>query len=235
MKKHTVAIVLAAGQGKRMNASVPKQYLTIMEKPVIYYTLKAFQDSFVDEVFLVVGEGEEAYCRNEIVDKYGFSKVTSIVIGGKERYHSVYNALEKIEKIDSIIFIHDGARPFVNEEILTRSYEKAVECGASIVAVPVKDTIKVVSKDSVVQSTPERSSLWSVQTPQTFSYDKIKKAYDKMITLEKQGKLDVVITDDSMVMEMYGDTLVGVVQGSYENIKITTPEDMIFAEKIIKG
>ena len=94
MKKHTVAIVLAAGQGKRMNASVPKQYLTIKEKPVIYYTLKAFEDSFIDEIFLVVGEGEESYCREEVVNKYGFSKVTAIVIGGKERYHSVYNALE---------------------------------------------------------------------------------------------------------------------------------------------
>ena len=130
MNKYTIAIVLAAGQGKRMNASVPKQYLLVKEKPILYYTLKAFEESFVDEIVLVTGPGEEEYCQKTFVQKYDFKKVTGIVAGGKERYHSVYNALDFIEskeKTDSIVFIHDGARPFVTNDILQRAYVAAVD------------------------------------------------------------------------------------------------------------
>ena len=122
MKKHTIAIVLAAGQGKRMNSSVPKQYLLIKEKPILYYTLKAFEDSFIDEIILVVGEGEEDYCRENFIETYNFTKITKIVVGGKERYHSVYNALKTIQTKDSIVFIHDGARPFVTKDILQKAF-----------------------------------------------------------------------------------------------------------------
>lgn len=236
MKKHTIAIVLAAGQGKRMNASVPKQYLLIREKPILYYTLKTFEESFVDEIILVVGEGEEEYCRNNFVEKYAFTKVSAIITGGKERYHSVYQALSHIhltQKGDSLVFIHDGARPFVSEDVLRRTCEAAGCKGACIVAVPVKDTIKVVGKDGIVQSTPDRAMLWSVQTPQAFVYSKIKAAYDKMMELEKKGQLDMSVTDDAMVMETFGDIPVCVVEGSYENIKITTPDDLLFAEQIL--
>lgn len=236
MKKHTIAIVLAAGQGKRMNSAVPKQYLLIQEKPILYYTLKAFEESFIDEIILVAGDGEEEYCQNNFVDKYNFSKVSAVVTGGKERYHSVYQALNFIQsggKTDSLVFIHDGARPFVTEEILQRAYDAAKRNGACIVGVPVKDTIKVVGKEGIVQNTPDRATLWSVQTPQTFSYIRIKNAYDKMIESDKLGQLNVAITDDAMVMETYGDTKVCVVEGSYENIKITTPDDLILAEQIL--
>lgn len=236
MKKYTIAIVLAAGQGKRMNASVPKQYLLVKEKPILYYTLKAFEESFVDEIVLVTGTGEEEYCQKNFVQKYDFKKVTGIVAGGKERYHSVYNALDFIEskeKADSIVFIHDGARPFVTNDILQRAYVAAENDGASIVGVPVKDTIKVVGKDGKVKDTPERETLWSVQTPQVFLFEKIKAAYDNMIQSENIGQLQMKITDDAMVMENFGETPVSVTEGSYENIKITTPEDLILAEQIL--
>lgn len=236
MKKHTIAIVLAAGQGKRMNSKVPKQYLLINEKPILYYTLKSFEDSFIDEIILVVGEGETDYCRENFIDKYMFNKVSAIVVGGKERYHSVYNALSWIsdnEKDDSYVFIHDGARPFVTKEILHRAYDTVDAQGTCIVGVPVKDTIKVIGKDGIVQNTPDRATLWSVQTPQVFAYHKIKNAYDELIEQEKCGRLEKSITDDAMVMETFGDIPVCVVEGSYENIKITTPDDMVLAEKIL--
>ena len=236
MRKHTIAIVLAAGQGKRMNASVPKQYLLIKNKPILYYTLKNFEDSFVDEIVLVVGDGEEEYCRKVFVEEYHFSKVSAISKGGKERYHSVYQALSYIsstQKNDSLIFIHDGARPFVSNEILQRAYEVTDKRGACIVAVPVKDTIKIIGKDGIVQSTPDRTTLWSVQTPQAFAFTKIQAAYDKMIALEHSSQLNMSVTDDAMVMENFGDTSVHIVEGSYENIKITTPDDLIFAEQIL--
>ena len=236
MKKHTVAIVLAAGQGKRMNSTGRKQYLLLQEKPILYYTLKTFEESFIDEILLVVGDKEEEYCRENIVDKYNFSKISAIVTGGKERYHSVYQALlwmKKNQKSDSYVFIHDGARPFVSKEILEKAYDTVNEKDACIVAVPVKDTIKVIGNDGIVQHTPDRSTLWMVQTPQVFSYKKIKNAYDKLIQLENDDKLEITITDDAMVMETYGETTVSVVEGSYENIKITTPDDMILAERIL--
>ena len=233
MKKHSIAIVLAAGQGKRMNTNVPKQYLLIKEKPILYYTLKAFEDSFVDEIILVVGEGEEDYCRQNFIEMYNFEKISRIVVGGKERYHSVYNALETIQSKESIVFIHDGARPFVSQDILQRAYDTAVAKGACIVGVPVKDTIKIVGSDGVVQDTPDRNTLWSVQTPQVFSFEKIKTAYENMMTQEKKGELKLSITDDAMVMENFGDVAVCVATGSYENIKITTPEDLFFAKQLL--
>ena len=236
MKTRTIAIVLAAGQGKRMNATVPKQYLLIKEKPILYYTLKAFEESFIDEVILVTGKGEEEYCRTNFVQKYNFKKVSGIVTGGKERYHSVYNALEFIKdnkKTDCIVFIHDGARPFVTNEILQRAYDTAKEKGTAIVGVPVKDTIKIVNWDGVVKNTPERKSLWSIQTPQTFCYNAIMDAYDTMMELEKKGQLELSVTDDAMVMENFGELPVCIAEGSYENIKITTPEDLLLAESIL--
>lgn len=238
MEKRTIAIVLAAGQGKRMNSAVRKQYLLIQEKPVLYYTLKTFEDSFIDEIILVVGVGEESYCQESIVDKYQFSKVSAVVTGGKERYHSVYQALlwiAKQRKEESYVFIHDGARPFVTKEVLEDAYTTVCKCDACIVGVPVKDTIKVVTDDKIVKHTPERSTLWTVQTPQVFSYDKVKSAYDKMLALETRGKLQVTITDDAMVMESFSDVPIKVVEGNYENIKITTPDDLMLAERIVSN
>ena len=122
----TTAIVLAAGQGKRMNCDVHKQYLLINDKPVLYYSLKVFEDSFIDDVVLVVGKGEEEYCRKEIIERYSFTKIRVITEGGKERYHSVAKGINAITWKCDFVFVHDGARPFINNEILERAYDTSL-------------------------------------------------------------------------------------------------------------
>ncbi|MBR3606950.1 MAG: 2-C-methyl-D-erythritol 4-phosphate cytidylyltransferase [Lachnospiraceae bacterium] len=228
------AICLAAGQGKRMESKIQKQYLLLKEKPVLYYSLKCFQESRVDEVILVVPSGEIEYCRKNIVEKYGFSKVKYVLEGGKERYHSVIQGLSVIEDAD-LVMIHDGARPFLKSEIIERCIEGASRYRACIVGMPVKDTIKVLDKEQRIESTPQRSSLWQVQTPQCFDYSLIREAYRKLEKEEKTAKMtDVSITDDAMVVEYFMDQKVKVVEGSYQNIKITTPEDMIVANAFLE-
>lgn len=230
----TAAIVLAAGQGKRMNSKVAKQYLLLQDKPILYYALRVFEESFVDEVILVTGSGEEEYCRREIQDKYGFHKITKIVAGGKERYHSVYQGLCALSDAE-YVFIHDGARPFLSQEILNRAYETVQQTDACVVGVPVIDTIKTVDDEGLVVNTPDRAHLWSVQTPQVFSYSLIKSAYD--ILIEKEVELiarGIRITDDAMVAETFLNCPVKMVEGSYENIKITTPEDLPRAKLLCK-
>ena len=219
-----VAIVLAAGQGKRMNSKVQKQFLLIKEKPVLYYTLRAFESSpLITEIILVTGRDEIEYCQREIVEKYDFEKVRKIVAGGKERYHSVYNGIQAIDDAD-YVFIHDGARPFVDGEIISRVCDAVAEHKACVVGMPVKDTIKIADKEVFASQTPDRRMVWQVQTPQSFEYHLIKEAYEKLMEQEPEG-----ITDDAMVVETMTDHRVKLVEGSYRNIKITTPEDLEIA------
>jgi len=220
----TTAIVLAAGSGKRMNSKVHKQYLLLKGKPVLYYSLKAFEDSRVEDIILVVGVGEIEFCRKEIVERYGFEKVCAIVEGGKERYHSVYEGLKAAGRTDYVL-IHDGARPFVTREIIERTMATVCECKACVVGMPVKDTIKIVDEGGFAEETPNRSNVWQVQTPQAFSYSLIFDAYAKLLAKE-----DATITDDAMVIERMTDYKVKLIEGSYQNIKITTPEDLAVAE-----
>lgn len=228
------AVCLAAGQGKRMESNVQKQYLLIHGKPVLYYALKAFQDSPVDEIVLVVGAGEEEYCQKEIVDKYGFTKVKAIAVGGKERYHSVFSGLQMVKEADYVL-IHDGARPFLTQEIIERCIEGAKEYRACVAGMPVKDTIKLADTEGNIESTPERSKVWMIQTPQAFEYSLIKEAYTTLIEQENKGiKTSIPVTDDAMVVEYFLKQKVHLVYGSYENIKITTPEDMRIAEVFVK-
>lgn len=227
MEKIT-AIVLAAGAGKRMNSKVHKQYMMLDGCPVIYYALKAFEESVVTDIVLVTGAGEVEFCREKIIDKYGITKIAAVVEGGRERYHSVYEGLRAASGSDYVL-IHDGARPFVTTDMIQRSVECVRKHEACVVGMPVKDTIKVVGADGFVQSTPKRSALWQVQTPQTFSYPLICDAYEKAIELE-----DDAITDDAMVLERMTGKQVKVIEGSYRNIKITTPEDIIVAEAYLK-
>ena len=232
--KKIAAICLAAGQGKRMESKVQKQYLLIDDKPVLYYALKAFQDSPVEEVILVVGAGEEEYCKKEIVDHYGFTKVTSIVVGGKERYHSVFYGLQAINEA-ACVLIHDGARPFLTQDIIARCIEGVEEYKACVAGMPVKDTIKLADHEQNIESTPERSKVWMIQTPQAFEYLLIKEAYTRLIEQEEKGiKTSIPVTDDAMVVEYFLKQKVHLVYGSYENIKITTPEDMRVAEVFVK-
>ena len=228
----TVAIVLAAGRGKRMQSDVAKQYLLVRNKPILYYSLKAFQDSLVDEIILVTAEREIAYCKDEIVEKYAFSKVTQIVAGGKERYHSVHNGLKACEDAD-IVLIHDGARPFVDDAIIARNINTVKEYGACVTGMPVKDTIKISDAEGFVQETPRRDLIWTIQTPQTFRYDLIRNAYDTFLNNEEENCKLYNVTDDAMVAELFGGLKVKLVEGSYNNVKITTPEDMVLAEAIL--
>lgn len=228
----TVAIVLAAGRGKRMQSDVAKQYLLVRNKPVLYYSLKAFQDSAVDEIILVTAESEIEYCREDIVKKYHIDKVGKIVAGGKERYHSVYNGLKACEDAD-IVLIHDGARPFVDDEIICRNINMVKENGACVTGMPVKDTIKIADDAGFVKETPKRDLIWTIQTPQTFRYDLIKGAYDTFLEREEEHCKQYQVTDDSMVAEIFGGLNVKLVEGSYNNVKITTPEDMALAETIL--
>jgi 2-C-methyl-D-erythritol 4-phosphate cytidylyltransferase len=229
----TTAIVLAAGQGKRMKSNVHKQYLLINDKPVLYYALNSFEKSLIDDIILVTGKGEIEYCQKEIVEKYGFGKIRTIVEGGAERYHSVYNGIKAIEWACDYIFIHDGARPFVTNDIIERAFDEVKQSNACIVGMPVKDTIKISDHKGYVADTPPRSLVWQVQTPQVFNKNLIERAYTKLMsnqqTLISQG---VSITDDAMVVEYFEKVPVKLVEGSYQNIKITTPEDLKIANAL---
>lgn len=230
-KKYCTAIVLAGGSGKRMGTKVHKQYLMLKGYPVLYYSLKAFQKSeYIDEIVLVSGAGEEDYCQKEFVEKYGFSKVSKVVAGGAERYNSVWNGLQQIAENDGYVYIHDGARPFVDEAMIRRAYECVAETKACVAGMPVKDTIKVVDEKNYVKDTPERKTLWLVQTPQVFESILIKTAYQKLI----EDKIENA-TDDAMVVEQMMEHPVKLYSGSYENIKITTPEDLLVAEAFLKS
>lgn len=225
MREKNAAIVLAAGRGKRMNSTVHKQYLLLQGKPVLYYSLKTFEECpFIDEVVLVTGEGEISYCQKEIVEKFGFSKVCAVVPGGKERYHSVYEGLKALKEPD-YVYIHDGARPFVDQEMLIRTRKTVLESQACVVGMPVKDTIKISDGEQNAVETPDRSKVWMVQTPQVFSYPLIYRAYKKLIDGNIQN-----VTDDAMVLELMEQRQAKLVEGSYQNIKITTPEDLLIAE-----
>lgn len=224
------AIILAAGQGKRMKTKVQKQFLMLQGKPLLYYSLACFQKSDeIQEIVVVTGKESIDYCRNEIIEKYGFTKVKCIKEGGKERYDSVYAGLEACSADTDYVFIHDGARPFVTEDVIKRTKEGAVTYQACIAGMPSKDTVKIVDENNMVSVTPERSKVWSVQTPQVFLYSLIKEAHDIARSISMQG-----ITDDAMVVEQYKNTPVHIVEGAYENIKITTPEDILMAEKILE-
>ena len=240
------AVVLAAGSGKRMQSDVAKQYLLLNGKPVLWYALDVFEKSqIIDEVILVVGKGEIPYCKNEIVANYGFKKVSHVIEGGAERYLSVWEALKCINVSDivrdgdeeeGIIFIHDGARPFVTEEILRDTYEAALAHGACVTGMPVKDTIKISNEDGFAVQTPNRKTVWQVQTPQVFEKRLIIEAYADLIkNLDQIKEAGIEITDDAMVVETMKMRKVKLVKGSYENMKITTPEDMQIAQSLLYG
>lgn len=222
--KH-VAVVLAAGKGSRMKSDIPKQYLEIDGKPVLYYSLAVMENSFVDEVILVTGNQQVDYCQKEIVEKYGFSKVTKVVAGGVERYLSVYQGLLACQDAD-YVYIHDGARPFITQQIMNNAKACVERYQACAAGMPVKDTIKIADVDGFAVETPQRSLVWQVQTPQVFSYQVVRQAYDKLLALKDTP----TVTDDTMVVETMTDTPVKMFEASYENIKITTPEDLGVAE-----
>lgn len=234
-KDNCTAIVLSAGQGKRMKTAVQKQYIELEGKPVIYYTLKAFQDSgIIGDIVLVVGEGQEKFAREEIADKYHFTKVSAIVAGGAQRYDSVWQGLKAVQRLNapsqsSYVFIHDGARMFVDEGIIRRGYETVRRYRACVAGMPSKDTVKIVDDNGFAVQTPKRKYVWAVQTPQIFETSLITEAYFRL--MQEQ---DIDVTDDAMVVEQMLHLPVRLFEGSYENIKITTPEDLEIAKEFLK-
>lgn len=220
------AIVLAGGRGKRMNYHKSKQFIEIKGKPVLVYTLEKFiYNKSIDEVILVLPEDEVDYCKKEVLQKYSL-KVDRIVIGGKERQDSVFNALEAMEKAN-IVLIHDGARPFISEKIIEEGIKYANIYGAAAPGVTPKDTIKIKNEDNISVDTPDRNTLVAVQTPQCFKYDEIYQCHRKI------KEENAIVTDDTSVVERYGHK-VYLYEGDYTNIKITTPEDLILAERLIQ-
>lgn len=229
----TTGIILAGGSGKRMGSNVKKQYMLLKDKPVLFYSLKAFSDSFIDDIVIVSGEDDIEYVREEIVKKYNFSKVSKVVAGGEQRYHSVLNGINAVDECD-YIFIHDGARPMVTEEILRRGLDAVVKYDACVIGMPSKDTVKIADKNGMVATTPNRNLVWNIQTPQIFKFDLIKEAYNNIVgrEAELQSK-GIVITDDAMVLEEYSGHPVKLVEGSYENIKITTMSDIEYVLNLL--
>jgi 2-C-methyl-D-erythritol 4-phosphate cytidylyltransferase len=227
MSKVTV-LVPAAGTGKRMGKATAKQFLALGDKPILAHTLLAFQRaSEIDEIIPILSEEDLETCLGEIIEGYHITKVKTLVVGGKERQDSVMNGLHKLTKDAAIVLVHDGVRPFVTPEMIkeTVDYAKKGECVA--VGVPIKDTIKEVNDRGMVRHTLERSRLWAIQTPQAFPVRALKRAY------EEASEQHVFGTDDATIVEKTGGS-VRVIMGSYENIKITTPEDLLLAEEILK-
>ena len=219
------AIVLAAGKGSRMKSDTAKQFMEINGKPLLYYSLKVFDASVVDEIILVTRGNDIDYVREEIVDRYGFKKVKRIVAGGKERFNSVSKGLRACDRRNKIIMIHDAARPCVTNRMILDSISGARRYKACTVAMPVKDTIKIIDDEGFGVETPDRNKVYQIQTPQTFDKKTLEEAYER---LRISGDSD--ITDDTMVVERYLDIHSKMIEGSYENIKVTTPEDVKLAE-----
>lgn len=224
MNKYHV-VIPAAGHGKRMNAGKSKQFLMIDHVPLLIHTLRVFEEDLLcSEIILVVNE-QEMDAIDDLVKDYRIKKVTKMVIGGKERQQSVYQGLKKIQG-NPIVLIHDGARPFIRTETIHQLIVKADEAGAAVVAVPVKDTIKKVQQNQITE-TVDRSCLWSIQTPQAFHLEEIIYAHNVAAKENLQG------TDDASLLE-HLNRPIAIVYGDYENFKITTPEDLLFAEAVIK-
>lgn len=221
------AVVPAAGHGSRMGMETKKQFLSLAGIPVLGHALKVMEACrAVQSIVIVVGPGEEAYCRSAVVDKLGIGKVAAIVPGGKERQESVYSGLLALSPDTGIVVIHDGARPLLSPEGLRGVVEAAETHGAATCGVPVKDTVKLAGEGGFVSETLPRERLWLIQTPQAFCYGVILNAH------RKAREENFIGTDDAGLVERLG-LPVKIVPGSYENIKITTPEDLIMASAII--
>lgn len=236
-------IIVAAGSGKRMNHDKNKQFIILKNKPLLILTLEKFyKNKLIDNIYLVIKKEEEDYVNN-LLDSFEIRNIR-LVYGGRERQDSVYNCIEEIKKhlhesyadksnhekiqahSDHFVLVHDGARPFVSNEIIEDTIREVKTYNAVCVGVPSKDTVKIIGADNIILSTPDRKQIWMAQTPQAFRFDILYSAYKNSYDNNFMG------TDDSSIVENYG-IKVKMIQGSYDNIKITTPEDLRFAESIL--
>ena len=243
-KKRCTAVILAAGSGSRMRSDTAKQFMPLRGKPLICYALQAVEDSnIIDDCILVTGAKGLTWVTEKIVKKYGYHKVDTVIAGGEERYFSVAGAMRfiasgdmAVPNRDGYVFVHDGARPFLTEKILRDTYEAVQKYGACVSAVRSKDTVKIADEEGFVKETPDRNYIWNMHTPQVFETKLIVDAYaaleKNLRDLQEKG---IHITDDAMVVEYFTETKVKLVEGSYENIKLTTPEDLEVAERILES
>ncbi len=210
-----------------MGSATPKQFLTLGGKPLLVHSLHVLDRSrSISEIVLAVPEAERDYCLTEIVDRYRFRKVTKIVPGGAQRQDSVRHALDAVHPDADLALVHDAVRPFVTEEMVEGVLQRAREVGGAIIALPIRDTVKVVGEDERIQQTMDRGNLWLAQTPQAFRLELLREVHRKA---QLEG---VHATDDAQLMERFG-LPVAVVEGSGENIKITRPEDLAIGEAIL--
>lgn len=220
-------VIAAAGQGSRMGSKTNKQFMILNNKPVITYSLDFFEkQEEVDEIVVVTSARELEYCRTEIVEKNRYRKVSAVLVGGQQRQDSVWTALQYLDQNTDFVAVHDGARPLLSADVLARLLEAAEEWGAAIPGVPSRDTIKMVNKDSFVRQTLDRNVIFSIQTPQVFKFSELYTAY------KYAAEEGFHATDDSALFERYVGQ-VKVVEGDYDNIKITTPLDLTIVENLL--
>lgn len=237
------AILLAAGKGSRMGGPVPKQYLPLHGRPLAAWSLRALAaSSCITDIVMVIPEGDEDYVRNTVIPAAGEEargKVRALVPGGAERYLSVWNGLRAITWDCAYVAIHDGARPLIDEASIQRLYDAVrdpANGGTAVAGMPSKDTVKITNAGAFVENTPDRSRVWIVQTPQVFERELITTAYEKMAeSLPALTAAGVNITDDAMLVETLCHRRVRLIEASYRNIKVTTPEDIPFAESILQA
>ena len=228
MSAFVSAVIVAAGGSVRMGIADSKQFIPLLSRPAIEYTLKAFQKCHLIKEIVIVCREQDNDRINKIIELNGFNKVSKLVKGGDSRADSVRNGIGACSENAKYYAIHDGARPFPDGEMLERTMEAADKYGACVAAVPTKDTMKVGNAEGIVERTLDRKTLWNVQTPQVFRYDLICQAHREI----RKGSMEGV-TDDSMIVETLGICPVKLVMGSYDNIKVTTPEDLVIAENIL--
>ncbi len=236
MSTRCTAILLAAGRGSRMGGGTRKQYLNLNGAPLFTYAAKSLGNSErITDIVVVVPESDIEQVRLILEEQGAADKVRKIVAGGSERYFSVLNGLRAIDWSCDYVFIHDGARPFIDGDSIERLYQTVVKEKACVAGMPSKDTVKITDEAGYVVSTPNRSNVWIIQTPQVFARDLITEAYEKLaVSLDDLTRKGIAVTDDAMVAEHLIGCKVKLVEASYSNIKITTPEDLPIAEALCR-
>ena len=231
------AVMLAAGMGLRMGTDTRKQYLMLGGMPMFLHSIRTMQESECITDIIVMAHKDDLEVVRKLLEEYGFTKkLRKIAVGGKERVHSVANGLEAIDWPCDYVFIHDCARPFLDQTTLFRLFETVQTTKACCAGVPAKDTVKVVDENCDVKTTPNRADVWIVQTPQVFSFELIRDAHRKALAQEEYlSSQGIVLTDDSMVAELAGNCKVRMVMATYRNIKITTPEDLVIGDAFLKA
>jgi 2-C-methyl-D-erythritol 4-phosphate cytidylyltransferase len=225
---NVTAIIVAAGLGKRMGEATPKQFIHLLGKPLLAHTLIPFtsvQD--IKQIIVLVPKDWQEYCQETVIEKYGFIKVSKLIQGGQERQDSVYLGLQHVDTDVDVVLIHDGVRPLISKSLIEDSVKTAGVSGAAVVAIPSSDTLKEVSSEGLIKGTLSREGLWLAQTPQAFQKKILLEAY------ETASKDHFYSTDDAALVERIGYPI-KVIRGSSTNIKITTPEDLRYAEFVLK-